>query len=155
MPKGFPTMRTCCTFLTFVHRPPIHAQASRRNPGKPILDQSPPLLPTHSTRYTPACSSSCYHMTRCLLSVRATSASIALSQGTSQRIAVATIAARSVRSHIAHRIEAGCWQQPVERVEPSTLAVAPMVSSHAQPGSGSALLMKCQILVHAPDGSCY
>jgi len=37
---------------------------------------------------------------------------------------------------------------------PSTLAAAPMVSSHAQPGSGSAPFMTCQMLVHAPDGNC-
>ena len=37
---------------------------------------------------------------------------------------------------------------------PSTLAVAPMVSSCAQSGSGSTLLMICQILIHAPDGTC-
>ena len=41
-----------------------------------------------------------------------------------------------------------------ETVMPSILAAAPMVSSHAQPGSGSAPFMTCQMLVHAPDGTC-
>ena len=40
-----------------------------------------------------------------------------------------------------------------ERVESSSLAVAPMVSNNAQYGSGSVLLMTCQKLVYAPDGT--
>ena len=40
-------------------------------------------------------------------------------------------------------------------VAPSTLAVAPTVPTCAQSGSGSALLMTCQMLVHSPDGSCF
>ena len=40
-----------------------------------------------------------------------------------------------------------------ERVEASSLVVAPMVSSYAQYGSGSVLLMTCQMLVYAPDGT--
>ena len=45
-------------------------------------------------------------------------------------------------------------QQSPEMVASSTLAVAPMVSTHTQSSSGSALLMTCQMLVHAPDGTC-
>ncbi|XP_064386059.1 uncharacterized protein LOC135334711 [Halichondria panicea] len=38
--------------------------------------------------------------------------------------------------------------------ETSAFAVAPMVSSNAQPvSSGKALLMTCQVLLHSPDGS--
>ena len=48
---------------------------------------------------------------------------------------------------------AGNKDEPSEREKPSTLEVAPMVSSHAQPGSARALLMTCWTLVHAPDGT--
>ena len=36
----------------------------------------------------------------------------------------------------------------------SALAIAPMVSSFTQSGSGSTLLMTCQMFVNAPDGTC-
>ena len=45
-------------------------------------------------------------------------------------------------------------EPPPERVTPSTLAVVPMVSSYAQSNSGGALLMTCQMFIHAPDGTC-
>jgi len=42
-----------------------------------------------------------------------------------------------------------------EQLHNSTLTVSPVVSSNAQFGSGgNALLMTCQLLVNAPDGSC-
>ena len=45
-------------------------------------------------------------------------------------------------------------EKPSETVAPSTLAMAPMVSSCAQSGSGNVLLMTCQMLVHAPNDTC-
>ena len=44
-------------------------------------------------------------------------------------------------------------QSPAENVHNSALAVAPMVSSYAQSGAGSSLLMTCQMFVNAPDGT--
>ena len=42
-----------------------------------------------------------------------------------------------------------------EQRHSSTLAVAPLITSNTQPGSsGKSLLMTCQLLVNAPDGSC-
>ena len=57
--------------------------------------------------------------------------------------------------HIESKLATDNKDETPARVEPSSLAVAPMVSSHAQPGTGSTLLMTCQLLVHAPDGTRY
>ena len=45
-------------------------------------------------------------------------------------------------------------EHPSETIVPSTVSAAPIISSYAQSGSGSALLMTCQMLVHAPDDTC-
>ena len=68
---------------------------------------------------------------------------------TSQRIAEATITAENAKGHTTFYFTSKQNQQWSKLA----LAIAPMVSSHAESGYGSTLLMTCQMFVNAQDGT--